>query len=127
MQDTFTIVNTTKGKLPSLPFAAIKNAALGDTYELELIFVDEQESHEINLNYRQKDKPTNVLSFPLTKTSGQIFICPEYAKKEAPAFDREFSNYIAFLFIHGLVHLKGFDHGSRMESEEQKIRIQFGI
>lgn len=127
MAEGFTIINTTKGKLPSLPFEAIKNEALGEDYDLELIFVDEQEMHAINLQHRQKDKPTNILSFPLDKTSGQVFICPSYAKKEAPNFDRDYENYLAFLFIHGVIHLKGYDHGSRMENEEQKIRKQFGI
>lgn len=127
MAHGFTLTNMTKGKLPRLPFADMKNEVLGKDYELSLVFVDEVESHNINLAHRKKDKPTNVLSFPLDKTSGEIIICPEYAKKEAPLFDRTYENYLAFLFIHGLVHLKGFDHGSRMEAEEEKIRILFGI
>ncbi len=127
MSDTFTLVNKTKGKLPSLPFEVMKDEVLGKDYELSLVFVTEAESHKINLAYRQKDKPTNILSFPLEKNAGEIFICPEYAKKEAPDFEREYENYLAFLFIHGLVHLKGFDHGSRMENEEQKFRNKFGI
>lgn len=126
-EHNLTIINKTKGKLPSLPFVAIKNEALGEAYELELIFVEEDEMHSINMQHRQKDKPTNILSFPLDKTSGQIFICPGYAEKEAPDFDRNFENYLTFLFIHGVIHLKGYDHGSRMESEEQKIRNVFGI
>src|SRR4051812_4614166 len=127
MSDAFTIINKTKGKLPRLPFLEIKNAALGDEYELELIFVGPEEMQEINLKHKQKDKPTNVLSFPLSDTSGQIFICPSYAKTEAPDFDRTYENYLGFLFIHGVIHLKGYDHGSRMDTEEQKIRTQFGI
>jgi probable rRNA maturation factor len=81
----------------------------------------------INRDHHFKDKPTNILSFPLDTTTGQIFICPEYARKEAPDFERTYENYLAFLFIHGLIHLKGHDHGSIMETEEQKIRNQFGI
>jgi probable rRNA maturation factor len=127
MSDQFTIINKTKGKLPRLPFLEIKNAALGDEYELELVFLEPEEMQEINLKHKQKDKPTNVLSFPLSDTSGQIFICPHYAKTEAPDFDRTYENYLAFLFIHGVIHLKGYDHGSRMDTEEQKIRTQFGV
>ena len=48
-------------------------------------------------------------------------------KKEALKFDRTFPNFVAFLVIHGLMHLKGFDHSSTMESNEQKIRQEFGI
>jgi rRNA maturation RNase YbeY len=127
MDTNLTIVNKTKGKLPRLPFADMKNKALGADYELELIFVGPKEMHHINLTTRGKDKPTNILSFPLDTTSGQIFICPSYAKKEAPDFDRPFDNYLAFLFIHGLIHLKGYDHGSTMENEERKIRAAFNV
>jgi probable rRNA maturation factor len=122
-----TIINKTKGKLPRLLFVALKEKVLGKKYELEIVFVAPKEMHAINLQYKNKDKPTNILSFPITKTSGQIFICLSYAKKEAHLFDRTYANYIAFLFIHGLIHLKGYTHGSRMESEEQKIRHAFSV
>jgi rRNA maturation RNase YbeY len=129
MSEGFTIINKTKGisAISRMPFEAIKNEALGKNYELELIFVGEKEMQEINLKHRGKDKPTNILSFPLDDTSGQIFICLSYSKKEAPDFEREYENYIGFLFIHGVIHLKGYDHGSTMENEEQKIRTIFGI
>ncbi len=127
MRESFTLLNTTKGKLPRLPFAAMKNEVLGKDYELSLVFVAEKESQKLNNEHRKKDRPTNILSFPLNKTAGEIFICPTYAKREARQFDRTYTNYIAFLFIHGLVHLKGFDHGSRMEAEENKFRVKFKI
>ncbi len=129
MSESFSIINKTKGKLPfeNLPFAEIKNLALGENYELELVFVAPKESRKINRDFHHSDKPTNILSFPLSENAGQIFICPTYAKKEAPKFGRKFPNYIAFLFIHGVIHLKGFTHSSKMESEEQKIRDAFSI
>ena len=67
------------------------------------------------------------MSFPLDKKSGEIFITPKVAEKEAKDFGRKFSNFIAFLFIHGLVHLKGHGHGDTMEMLEIKLRKQFGI
>ena len=100
-------------------FLEIKNEALGQEYDLELVFLSPEEIQKINKQYRDKDKATNILSFPLSENSGQIFICKEIAKKEG--FD------LTELFIHGVIHLKGMDHGSRMESEEQKIRMKFGI
>ena len=129
MPDSFSFINKTKGNFPikELPFVDIKNKALGDNYELELIFVSPKESAELNEKYHHKKGPTNILSFPLDKASGQIFICPSFAKKEAPKFGREFKNYIAFLFIHGVIHLKGFTHSSKMESEEEKFRSLFSI
>ena len=127
MSESFTIINKTKGKPPRLPFVAIKNEALGEEYELELVFLDEVEMQIINREHHKKDTPTNILSFLLSKTSGQIFICLAYAKKEAPDFEKNYTNYVGFLFIHGLIHLLGFDHGSTMENEEQKIRNIFRI
>jgi probable rRNA maturation factor len=126
---TFTLLNKTKGnpELSGLPFVDIKEAVLGKDYELSLVLLSEKEMHEINLKSRSKDKPTHVLSFPLSETDGEIFICPDYSRHEAPLFEREFANYILFLFIHGLLHLKGYDHGSTMEHEEVKIRKQFGV
>jgi probable rRNA maturation factor len=67
--------------------------------------------HKINLTYRHKDKPTNILSFPLGPNEGEILLCRELME------DQE----AVPLFIHGLVHLKGYDHGSRMEQEEKKV------
>lgn len=129
MSDTFTVTNTSKTRLPvsGRVFKSIKDKALGKKYELSVAFVTPKESHAINKASRKKDKPTNILSFPLGKQSGEIIICPKVAKKEAPDFERTYTNYLLFLFIHGCVHLKGFDHGSRMEAEEQKVRKAFGI
>jgi rRNA maturation RNase YbeY len=58
---------------------------------------------------------------------GEIYIYPAKAKSKAREFDRTYENYLTFLFIHGLFHLKGFDHGSRMESEEARVRALFRI
>lgn len=121
------ITNKTKGKLPRLPFQRLKDAVLGKDYELSVVFVTDKLSQELNRTWREKDKPTNILSFPLSKTAGEIFIAPAVVRREAPSFDRNVSNFTAFLFIHGLFHLKGFDHGGKMEDEEAKVRKQFSI
>jgi len=125
--DSLTITNFTKGKLPRLPFLEMKNAALGTQYNLSLVFIGERRSKHLNSTYRNKHKSGNVLSFPLDKKTGEIFICPVRARREAKNFDRSYENFIAFLFIHGLLHLKGMDHGSTMEKAEEKIRAQFGV
>lgn len=125
--ESLTITNFTKGKLPSLPFAQMKDAALGKDYELSLVFIGERRSKNLNITYRNKHKSGNVLSFPLDKKTGEIFICPARARREAKSFDRSYTHFIAFLFIHGLLHLKGMDHGSTMEKAEEKIRAQFGV
>lgn len=122
-----TIQNTTKSTLPRVPFVAMKEAVLGTDYELSVMFVDVDHMTALNLQYRKLNKPTDILSFPISETEGEIFINLEETKKEASKFDREYENFLAFLFIHGLTHLKGFDHSSTMERIEAKFRKKFGI
>lgn len=73
----------------------------------------------LNRERRHKDKPTNVLSFPLDKKNGEIFLNWPLIVREAPIFKRSAKEHALILFIHGLLHLKGLDHGSRMESLEE--------
>lgn len=127
MKGDFSITNKTKSTLPSVPFARIKNKALGEDYSLSLVFVGETKSRNLNYKYRGKNKPTNILSFSLNKKSGEIFITPAVVKKQTKEFNRNFKNMLGFLFIHGLMHLKGFDHGSTMERAEEKLRREFNI
>ena len=114
--NNFTITNKTRSKLPRVDFLNIKNTTLGKVYSLSLVFIGKEKSRKFNFTYRGKNKPANILSFPLDGKTGEIFICPVIAKKETP-----------FLFIHGLLHLKGMSHGSTMERAEAKIRRKFGV
>ncbi|MEQ1500002.1 MAG: rRNA maturation RNase YbeY [Parcubacteria group bacterium] len=125
MQENFSITNTTKSTLPRVPFDKIKIAALGEKYSLSLVFIGEKKSQQLNFSYREKNRPTNVLSFSLDKKTGEIFITPGVVKKQLKKFGRNYSNLVAFLFIHGLMHLKGMEHGSTMEKAEMKLRKQF--
>ena len=123
----FSIHNTTKGKPPRLPFSQIKKAVLGEEYELSLVFIGTHRSRKLNKTYRGKDKPANVLSFHIDEQTGEIYIDMKTAAKEAKYFGRTPRQFIGDLFIHGLFHLKGYAHGSKMESEERKIRKQFNL
>lgn len=124
---SLTITNTTKGKLPRLPFAKMADAVLGEEYECSLVIVSPKKSRELNREYREKDNSTNILSFPLSEDEGEIFLDLDKAKKEAPLFERSYTNFVGFLFIHGLLHLKGLDHGTKMENAEKKFRKLFNI
>ncbi len=124
---SLSITNTTTGKLPRLPFAKLTKAVLGEEYECSLVIVSEKKSRELNRTYRDKDNSTNILSFPLEKNEGEIFLDLETSRKDAPSFDRSYINFIAFLYIHALFHLKGLDHGAIMEKQEKKIRKVFRI
>ncbi len=121
MRENFSIKNTTKGKLPSLPFVKIKELILGKNYDLSLVFIGEKRSSDLNKKYRNKNGATNILSFPLNKTDGEIFINLKSAKKDAPMFKKRYNEFVKVLFIHGVLHLKGFKHGKDMEAKEKKI------
>ncbi len=123
----FNITNTTKSKLPVFDFEKMKNAVLGKKYELSVIIIGKKEIQKLNKEYRYINKPTDILSFPLSDDFGEIYINPEMTKIEAKKFERDYDNFFAFLFIHGLVHLKGFDHGSTMENIEAQFRKKFHI
>lgn len=127
MEDTFSVRNTTQTKAPSLPYKEIKEKVLGKTYDLSLAFIGRTRSQNLNKQLRGKDKPANVLSFELSEESGEVTLCLETIKKEAPKFDHTFKKHVGYLFIHGLFHLKGMDHGSRMESEERRIMKAFNL
>lgn len=118
---TVDIMSTTKGKLPNLPFQLMKNEVLGKDYSLSLAFIGDTRSHRLNKTYRKKDKPTDVLSFPLDDNSGEIFINKNAVLRERKLFGLNYTKLTAFLFIHGLLHLKGLDHGSTMEKEEKRL------
>ena len=127
---SFSITNKTKGSLKifkGLPFAQMKEAILGKEYELSLVIVTSKEMAKLNLVYRNKVGSTDILSFPIDKDSGEIFISLKESKSEAKKFDRIFENFLQFLFIHGCTHLKGMTHGSRMEREERKYRKIFNV
>jgi len=123
------IKNFTRGNVPykDLPLCAIAEKVLGKKYELSLTFVGDKRSRKLNKQYRGKDKPTNILSFELSKTTGEIVINPRLAKKQSPKFARSYKNFLCFLFIHGVHHLKGMQHSSTMDTAEEKIRKIFNI
>lgn len=115
-----TIQNKTKGKLPRLPFVSIKKEILGEDYQLGLTLLTPKEQQKINFQTRGKNETTNILSFVLTKKTGEIIVDPIKIKKDAPLFNMSYTQFFKFLFIHGCLHLKGFEHSSKMDKLEQK-------
>lgn len=113
------------GTIPSLPFLAIKETILGKPYDLTVIFCTPKESQERNRAYRNKDYPTNILSFPLSDASGEIYISLSVARRDAKKFEMSYEKFLHLLFVHGCLHLKGHDHGSTMEELENSYLRKF--
>ncbi len=123
---TFTQSSTVTG-VPVLPFEAMKNTILGKRYELTLNFVGSTRARTLNQTSRGKDYVPNVLSFPLTEACGEIYICPQKANQEAKSFGMTPTGHLGYLYVHGLLHLKGLDHGAEMETLEKKYSKQFKL
>lgn len=121
------MVNLTRTKTPTLPYEAIKNHILGKTYDVSLALIGRTRALHLNQTLRSKHKPANVLALPLSNTSGEITLCLETIKKEASRFNHTFTQHVGFLFIHGLLHLKGMDHGDTMEHEEERVMNLFKL
>lgn len=109
-----------KGESLAGKIEKIKTDILGKKYSLSVAFVSPEKSHEINKKYRKKDKPTNVLSFALRENEGELVLCKSVIEKEAVELERKKSDWLVFLVIHGMLHLKGMEHGSIMEEAEIK-------
>jgi rRNA maturation RNase YbeY len=124
---THCTIATTVRTLPELPFEAIKNTILGKKYDLTVTFIGNDRARTLNRIYRNKDYVPNVLSFPLTESSGEIYIAPKIAKREASKFDLSENGYLGYLYIHGLLHLKGLDHSEAMDALEKKYCRHFKI
>jgi len=122
-----TIVNKTKSTQAhaGVPFVSIKNKILGSSYDLSVSFITSLAQRKLNRTYRHKDKTTNILSFPLSKTSGEITFDLAQVKRDAPEFGMSYTKFLKYLFIHGCLHLKGYVHSSTMDKAERKFLAMF--
>ncbi len=107
--------------LRGLPFEALAKAALPKDYQLSLVICGDKLAQRMNQEYRKKTYRPNVLSFPLSKNEGEIFLNIRKAAREARAEGVSIKERIALLFVHGCVHLAGHDHGEKMEAIERRI------
>ncbi len=108
--------------------------------ELSVVIVDDEQIQEINRDYLQRDKPTNVISFAQQEGEG-AGICPELlgdvvisadtAARDAAEAETTFFSEMCFLLIHGILHLLGYDHERGTEEQaaemEAKERELFGL
>ena len=99
----------------------------GDEVEMTVRIVDEAESHELNLTYRGKDRPTNVLSFPFECPDevellllGDLVICRQVVEREAAEQEKPLIAHWAHMVVHGSLHLLGYDHIEDDEAEEME-------
>ena len=129
----FDIFNETEEKIEELEFINnyikfICNKEKLDNCIFNIIFIDNEKIREINKEYRNIDRETDVISFALEDNNdikydgfrvlGDIYISLDKAKEQALLYEHSYKREICFLITHGILHLLGYDH---MEEEEEKI------
>ena len=106
---------------------------VGGQNEVSVTFTDNEGIHELNKQYRNIDRPTDVLSFPQIDydegeeacgSLGDIVLSVERAKEQAEEFGHSFERECAFLCVHSVLHLLGYDHELSDEDDEDMRRRQ---
>ena len=127
-----TLVTRKRNLKHSVPSALIKglgNAMLAELSlpqaELSVLLTDDPGIHQLNRDHRQKDKPTDVLAFPMDESVpdpagilGDVVISLDTAERQARSRRRPLIEEVRFLLAHGVLHLIGYDHGEAVEKRE---------
>ncbi len=124
---TIEINNLTNFAVDKKVFSTVAKKVLkGENRETEavsLAFVDKEEIRKVNKKFRKKNRATDVLSFLLNEKQclGEIIICPEIVKKNAKEYGVSAKEEMLKVFVHGILHLCGYDHEkSKKEAEEME-------
>ncbi len=124
--------------------ATLEFEDFGRRAEVSVTFTDNEKIHALNREYRNVDRPTDVLSFPLSDGEdydtdgdavllGDIVISLERAQTQAEEYGHSFEREVAFLTVHSMLHLLGYDHETSPEDErdmfarQDEILISAGI
>ncbi|MES3038733.1 MAG: rRNA maturation RNase YbeY [Bdellovibrionota bacterium] len=94
--------------------------------EITLVFATPAQSKKLNLMYRNKKKPTDVLSFsPSDEDSiGELLLCPTVIEAQAPRFKHTYNEELIYMVIHGMIHLYGWDHERSLKEEKEMFALQ---
>ncbi|MDY6856311.1 MAG: rRNA maturation RNase YbeY [Thermodesulfobacteriota bacterium] len=110
--------------------------------EISILLIDDEQIQEINRDYLGRNRPTNVISFPMTKGEfsdinpyilGDVVISVETAENQARESKSTFDDMMDFLLIHGILHLLGYDHersdagAQRMEKKEAELLYNLNV
>ncbi|TCO80039.1 rRNA maturation RNase YbeY [Marinisporobacter balticus] len=120
---------------------SLEKEGVSKDIEISISFVNNDEIHVLNRNYRGVDRPTDVLSFPQYENIheiieptvlGDIVISLEKAKAQAASFGHSFEREVLFLIVHSMFHLFGYDHDTEentkvMRKKEEDVLQQMGI
>lgn len=134
----------------ALGLAVLNSEGVRGAAEMTIVFVDERSIHDLNQQYMDQDRPTDVLAFPIdaidaTQTPGpgalskspdrdeidiaelplllgDVVICPSVANTQCASHAGNFDDEIALLVVHGMLHILGYDHGTPEETVKMRQR-----
>jgi probable rRNA maturation factor len=95
-------------------------------YNLSVALVGEKRMQELNRTYRGKNHPANVLSFPMKEFGlGEVVLCPAQIRKDAKKYGILFKEELTRIFIHGLLHLVGYNHETKRDFQKMLHKEKF--
>lgn len=157
MTDTVKVIISKSSKMVKVPtgmrmlvrrccHAVLVNEKFEGAAEISVRFVDDEEIHKLNKEYRNIDRSTDVLSFPLgengvydinndtgAKMLGDIVISMDHATVQAELYGHSLEREVGFLTVHSMLHLLGYDHEDggleavRMREKEEAVLTQLGF
>jgi probable rRNA maturation factor len=137
-RDEYPLSENLIGNLDQFFTSILSSESIEDS-NINLSFISSEEMQELNKQFRGIDKDTNVLSFENqdisrehTKVLGDIAICYPYVVNEAIVSEKDLDSHISHMFIHGILHILGYDHeneseADNMESKEIEFLSKFNI
>ncbi len=137
-RDEYPLSENLIGNLDQFFISILSSESIEDS-NINLSFISSEEMQELNKQFRGIDKDTNVLSFENqdisrehTKVLGDIAICYPYVVNEAIVSEKDLDSHISHMFIHGILHILGYDHqneseADNMESKEIEFLSKFNI
>ena len=137
-RDEYPLSENLIGNLDQFFISILSSESIEDS-NINLSFISSEEMQELNKEFRGIDKDTNVLSFENqdisrehTKVLGDIAICYPYVVNEAIVSEKDLDSHISHMFIHGILHILGYDHANEseadnMESKEIEFLSKFNI
>lgn len=92
--------------------------------ELVIVFLDPLPAKKINNDFRKRNYATDVLSFQNGQGLGELLICPQVIAKQAKEHGLGFNQELAYMILHGILHLLGFDHEKSKAGAKKMFRLQ---
>ena len=134
-QDKIKVSEELLNKINDIIVECLHYEGYDDNYEVSLSFVDNEEIHQLNREFRGVDRPTDVLSFPMLsdefdieleeESLGDIVISLEKAFEQSKEYNHSFEREVCFLVCHSTFHLLGYDHDTEENTKQMREKEEY--